>query len=330
MSSELRATARSGSNVAFVKFWGKRDPSTNVPLNDSISMTLTGAVTLTTVAYDPDLRDDEVYLDGERVLDDRARRVSRHLDRIREHYYPVYARVASMNSFPMGTGLASSASGFAALTTAAIAAHGEGLPDEATLSRWARRGSGSACRSVLGGFVRWRAGMDDRSSFAEPLFGPDWWDLRDLCVVLSARPKEMPTAQGHRLATAHPFMPARQQGLPRRIAALGAALAQRDIEVFGQLVEQEAYETQAIMLSSEPPCLVLLPSTVSFLREVRHWREDGLAVYVTLDAGPNPHLICEGSDAGAVLERIAALAPDAEVLHCRPGPGVQLVEDHLL
>ncbi len=326
----MRATARAGTNIALVKYWGARDPELNLPLNDSLSMTLSDAVTITTVAWDPDLRTDEVYLDGERILDSRATRVSRHLDRIRTDYYRMFARVASVNSFPSGTGLASSASGFAALTVAAIAAFGEGLPGEQELSAWARRGSGSAARSIAGGFVHWRAGTGDDDSVAEQVFDPDWWDLRDLCVLVSASPKEISSLQGHRLAAVHPFMGARQRNLPARLIAVQGALARRDLTTLGELVEQEALETQALMFSSTPPCLYLLPGTVALLHAVRRWREDGLPVYLTLDAGPNPHLLCEGPHQEQVLDAVETLLPRARVIANRPGPGTTLVQEHLL
>lgn len=326
----MRATARAGTNIALIKYWGARDPELNLPLNDSLSMTLSDAVTVTTVAWDPDLRTDEVYLDGERILDPRATRVSRHLDRIRRDYYRMFARVASVNSFPAGTGLASSASGFAALSVAAIAAFGEGLPDERELSVWARRGSGSAARSVVGGFAHWYAGTGDGDSYAEQVFGPDWWDLRDLCVLVSASPKEISSLQGHRLAAVHPFMGARQRSLPARLAAVQGALTRRDLSTLGELVEQEALEAQALMLSSTPSCLYLLPGTVALLHAVRRWREDGLPVYLTLDAGPNPHLLCEGEHQEQILDAVEKLLPRAQVIANRPGPGTTLVEEHLL
>ena len=176
MSDRMRATAQACSNIAFIKYWGKKNFTENLPLNDSISMTLSGAVTTTTVEWDSELTQDEFYLGGERVLDDRALRISSYLDRIRNEWYRMHARVASMNSFPAGTGIASSASAFAALSTAAISAFGEGLPGEEEMTRWARRGSGSACRSIQAGFVEWVGGNSDATSFSRQL-------CPDLCSI---------------------------------------------------------------------------------------------------------------------------------------------------
>jgi len=331
MSQVLRATASACSNIAFIKYWGKQDFDLNVPLNDSVSMNLSAAVTTTTVEWDQSLSQDELYLDGERILDSRGVRVSRFLDRIREQWYRMPARVASVNSFPAGTGVASSASGFAALATAAIGAFDEGFPDELEMTRWARRGSGSACRSIQSGFVEWTAGTSDESSLSRQFCPQDHWDLCDLIVMVSRKAKAISSSDGHRLAIAHPFMKARQEVLPARILALKGALATRDFHTFGELVEHEALEVQAIMMSGRPSALYMQPETLQVIHGLRRWREeDGLPAYFTLDAGPNVHVLCEGREAEQVLSRLQDLVPGVEVLVNRPGPGATLHDNHLL
>jgi len=326
----MRATATACSNIAFIKYWGKRDFVLNLPLNDSISMNLSAAVTTTTVEWDSSLSQDEIYLEGERILDGRGVRISRYLDRIRKDWYRMHARVVSVNSFPAGTGIASSASGFAALASAALGAFGEELPDETEMTRWARRGSGSACRSIQGGFVEWTAGTDDEGSVAQQFCPADHWDLTDLVVLVSRTPKVISSSEGHRIASSHPFMAARQELLPSRILALKGALAQRDFATFGEIVELEAMEVQAIMMSGQPPALYLQPATVALIHGVRAWREeDAIPVYFTLDAGPNMHVLCESKDAPEVRRRIEKLVPRAEILENRPGPPVRLHDEHL-
>ncbi len=331
MSPEMRGTASACSNIALIKYWGKRDFADNVPLNDSVSMTLSDAVTTTTVIWDGSLSQDEIYLDGERVLDARGVRISRFLDRIRADYYRMPARVASMNSFPAGTGIASSASGFAALATAAFAAMDQGMPDARELTRWARRGSGSACRSIHSGFVEWIAGTDDESSYGRQLAGEDFWDLRDLVVLVSKAPKAVSSSEGHAIAVRHPFMEARQRELPSRMLATKGAIAARDLAVLGAIVEQEALEMHGIMMSGEPAALYMEAGTMTLLHAIRSWREDdGLGVYFTLDAGPNVHVLCEGKDADDVRGRIEGLTPDLPILENRAGPGVRVHDEHLL
>lgn len=330
MTERKRASATACSNIAFIKYWGKQDFDWNVPLNDSISMNLSGAVTTTTVEWDPALAQDEIYLEGERVLDERGLRISRYLDRIREDWYRMGARVASVNSFPAGTGIASSASGFAALASAAIAAFHEGHPDESDMTRWARRGSGSACRSIQAGFVEWTAGSGDADSLSQQFCPPEHWDLTDLVVLVSRSPKTISSSQGHRIAVAHPFMKERQKLLPSRILALKGALAQRDFSTFGEIVEHEAMEVQAIMMSGQPSALYMQPGTIELIHAVRTWREyDGLPVYFTLDAGPNMHVLCESGHAPEVRRRIEKLVPRVEIIENRAGPGAKIHDDHL-
>ena len=331
MSEQMKATATACSNIAFIKYWGKKDFEANIPLNDSISMCLSEAVTTTTVEWSPELSQDEFYLDGERVLDDRALRTSNYLDQIREQYYRMNARVASVNSFPAGTGIASSASAFAALSTAAIAAFGEGQLGETEMSRWARRGSGSASRSIQAGFVEWVGGDDNESSYCRQVCGPEHWDLRDIVVVLSKKPKAISSTEGHRIAVSHPFMDSRQALLSSRMTALKGALVARDFVTFGELVEHEAMEVQAIMMSGQPSALYMQPDTIRLIHALRHFREAAeLPVYFTLDAGPNLHVLCEGKHAHRVEAWLKKLAPTAELLHNRPGPGTQLSDDHLI
>ncbi|MCO4768512.1 MAG: diphosphomevalonate decarboxylase [Deltaproteobacteria bacterium] len=330
MTREMRGTASACSNIALIKYWGKRDFTDNIPLNGSLSMTLSQATTTTTVIWDDTLSQDEIYLDGERVLDGRGLRVSRYLDRIRADYYRMPARVASMNSFPAGTGIASSASGFAALATAAFAAMGEEMPSDTEMTRWARRGSGSACRSIHGGFVEWLPGTSDADSTAVQLAGEDFWDLRDLVVLVSRAPKAISSSEGHKIATRHPFMAARQELLPARMLATKGAVAARDLMTLGALVEQEALEMHAIMMSGQPAALYMQPGTLKLLHAIRAWREDGLPVFFTLDAGPNVHVLCESRDAPEVRARIEQLMPGLSILENRAGPGVRVHEDHLL
>ena len=163
-----KTTVRVGSNIAFIKYWGVLDEAINIPLSNSISMTLADAHTTTTVEWDREglLEQDIISLDG-KTLDERAAiRLVRHLDRLRGLAGVDYrARVASRNNFPMASGIASSASGFAALTVAGCAALGLDF-DNTRLSAIARQGSGSASRSLFGGFVEWDQGKDDSTSVA--------------------------------------------------------------------------------------------------------------------------------------------------------------------
>ncbi|MEO8082947.1 MAG: diphosphomevalonate decarboxylase [Ardenticatenales bacterium] len=326
-----RATAVAPSNIAFVKYWGNLDHALRLPFNDSVSMNLSAATTATTVAFDDALAADALAIDG-REYDAQSpadrpaiERVSRHLDLLRGRAgVATRARVASANSFPMGTGIASSASAFAALTLAAEAALGLRL-DEAARSAIARRGSGSAARSVPDGFVRWRVAADDAGSFAESIAPSDHWDLHDVVAIVSRTHKAVGSGGGHAVATTSPLFAARIARLPRRLAAVCDAIAARDLAALGPAIEAEALELHAVALTSEPAVLYWDGATVELLHAVRRWRADGLAAWFTLDAGPNVHILCAAADAPSVIDQLAALSYVEQALDNAPSAGARVI-----
>jgi len=327
--SFVKATALSCANIAFIKYWGRKDHALRLPLNSSISMNLDNATTVTTVAFDESLRGDEVEIGGEPAPPHAARRVSEHLDRIRALAgIEVRARVASRNSFPMGAGIASSASAFAALTVAACASAGLQL-DERSLTILARQGSGSACRSIPAGFVEWHAGETSEESFAESIAPPDHWDLRDLIAIVQTEHKEVGSSRGHELAEPSPFAAARLAEAERALPVVRAAILARDFTTFGEETEQEAIRMHAVAMTSRPSLLYWSPETVRIMHAVRQWRAEGLEVYFSIDAGANVHVLCQGNDAPYVEAALHALLDVREVLVNRPGPGTRLIEQHL-
>ena len=180
----MKAAASAGSNIAFIKYWGNYDEQLRIPMNGSISMTLDAATTTTSVEFDSSLTTDHFTLNGRRANPRATARVASHLDHFRTMAHTDYkARVDSTNSFPNGAGIASSASGFAALTVAASSALGLDL-DRFELGRIARLGSGSACRSIDGGFVEWHRGDSHEDSFAAPIAPVDHWDLVDIIAIV--------------------------------------------------------------------------------------------------------------------------------------------------
>jgi diphosphomevalonate decarboxylase len=304
----LEATATAPSNIAFIKYWGNLDADRRLPFNDSLSMNLSAAYTRTRVRFLPGEGHDRVVLDGETRFGPSRDRVVEHLDRIRRRAgLRAAAVVESHNSFPMGTGIASSASGFAALTVAGCAAAGLDLT-EAELSALARLGSGSAARSIPAGFVEWRAADTDEGSFASSIAAPDHWDLRDVVAIVSREHKRHGSTDGHAAALASAFFPARLGELRQRLPLVRRALLERDMSAFGPAVEAEALSLHAVAMTGRPPILYWEPATVALLGQVARWRRDGLAAYFTLDAGPNVHLLCEGSVADDL--EAAALALD--------------------
>jgi diphosphomevalonate decarboxylase len=319
------ATAVACANIAFIKYWGNLQPALRLPYNDSLSMNLSAATTRTTVRFDPDLPEDRLTVDDERRLGGSLQRVVAQLELIRARAGLVaHAEVRSTNSFPMGTGIASSASGFAALTVAAAAAAGLEL-SEAECSALARRASGSAARSIPGGFVQWHTATVDEGSFARTIAPAAHWDLRDLVAVVSRTPKAVSSTDGHAAAVLSPYFPARLAELPGRLARVRQALLERDLAAMGPAVEAEAISLHVVALSGQPAVLYWSPATVALLHQVRAWRAQGLPVYFTLDAGPNVHLLCEARHAATLEQELQALDYVESVIHNRPGEGARVV-----
>jgi diphosphomevalonate decarboxylase len=284
--------------------------------------------TVTTVEFRPSLQVDIVTIDGQQV-EGRARdRVVAHLDRVRALAgVGEWARVSSRSSFPAGTGLASSASAFAALSLAASRAAGLDLV-ESELSRLARLGSGSACRSVPAGFSLWE-GDTDETSFARQVALQEHWDLCDVVAIVSRKPKTVSSHEGHALAPTSPLHRARLAAVRELLSAVRRGILERDLEAVGQAAEIDALAMHGVMMTSRPSLLYWLPATVAVLQGVRAWRETGMRVYFTMDAGPNVHCLCMAAEAKEVERRLRNLEGILDVLTSGPGEGVHLVDYHL-
>jgi diphosphomevalonate decarboxylase len=324
----LRVTAVAHPNLAFVKYWGKADAKLNIPANDSISVNLDAATTTTSVVFLSDLARDEVMLNGEVAGETAAAKVSAHLDRVRRLAGIVeQARVESLNDFPAAVGIASSASAFAALTLAASRAAGLDL-DERALSILARKGSGSACRSIPAGFVLWNAGDSDETSFATQIAPPAHWDLCVTTVIFNEQPKEISSSEGQALARTSPFYAARLATLGGTLDTVQSALLARDFHRFGAATEREALSMHAVAMTAQPVGRDWLtgvcywqPATVFFIHQVESWRRGGLPIYLTIDAGPNVHLLCEATHQPSLERELEKILPawGGRWLVSRPG-----------
>lgn len=334
-----KTTVSAPANIAFIKYWGARDLDRALPMNPSISMTLEHCVTLCTAELLGHAGEDEVWLaepDGGFGTPDPefAQRMKRQLDRIRQWAGRTESlRVATRNTFPTAGGLASSASGFSALTLAAVGAFGKkASPRE--LSLLARRsGSGSACRSVLGGFVEWTvpdgdANADD-GSYAHQIADAEHWDLRDVIAVVEIGPKTVSSIEGHRRAPTSPYFTKRQELLPERLDKVRRAIRERDLAALGPVIEEEAVDLHLISMSSHPPIFYWSPGSIAVLRAVRELRQEGLSAYVTMDAGANVHVICDADSEDEVAERLEDLPAVGFVIRDGIGPGPDEEKEHL-
>ncbi len=323
------ATARACSNIAFIKYWGNRDSALRLPANGSISMNLDSLQTVTTVRFDTALLTDRLILDGREQSGEVLMRVSRHLDHIRALAgVQTRALVISRNNFPTGAGIASSASAFSALTVAACAALGLRL-NERQLSALARLGSGSACRSVPGGFVEWHAGRDHDSSYAQSIAPPEHWALVDLVAIVSSAHKAVGSTGGHALAPTSPLQAARVADAPRRLNLCREAIRERNFEQLANVIEQDALMMHAVMMTSSPALIYWLPATLRIMQAVQQWRQAGLLAAFTIDAGPNVHVIAPAEFRTVLSERLRQIEGVDEVLEAVPGGPACLLNEHL-
>lgn len=321
------ATSMANPNLALLKYWGNRDQNLRIPVNGSISMNLDGLYTRTTVSFDSSLQSDELTINGRRVSGGGLERVSHFLEIIRGMAnIRQQAKVISENNFPSGAGIASSASAFAALALAGSRAAGLQL-SEAELSRLARRGSGSAARSIPGGFVEWQAGESDDDSYAFSIAGPDHWDLVDCVAIVSTSHKGTGSTEGHAIAPTSPLQAARVNDAPRRLEICRRAILERDFSSFAAIVELDSDMMHAVMMTSTPPLHYWKPASVDVMQCVRQWRAEGLLVCYTVDAGPNVHVLCPESEAHIVEKRLRQIRGVENVLVARPGGPAKIIEE---
>jgi diphosphomevalonate decarboxylase len=306
-----QATARAGANIALVKYWGKRDERLNLPAAGSISVTLSGLETRTTVTPDPTLEADCFVLDG---VEQSPERVGAVLDLLRQAAgETVPCRVESENNFPTGAGLASSASGFAALVVAAARAFGLDLAAGKT-SEFARLGSGSAARSIFGGFVEMAAGSreDGADAVAQPLLPAEYWPLEVVVAVTDARAKPVGSREGmNHTMRSSPYYPAWVETVAGDLELARRAIAERDFATLAEVGEHSALKMHASMLAARPGLIYWNAATIDCLHAVRALRACGTGVFFTVDAGPQVKAVCLPGEG----ERVA------EVLRGQPGVG---------
>ena len=321
------ATAQASPNIAFIKYWGNRDNTLRIPSNGSISMNLDGLYTRTTVRFQSSLTLDKLIINGHEVTGKGLDRISYILDLIRGMAnIHERAEVMSENNFPSGAGIASSASAFAALALAGNKAAGLQL-SERDLSRLARRGSGSAARSIPGGFVEWQAGASDEDSFAFSIAAPDHWNLVDCVAIVSAAHKKTGSTEGHAVAPTSPLQAARVADAPRRLEICRKAILEQDFNTFASIVELDSDMMHAVMMTSTPALPYWKPASLEVMNRVREWRMDGIPVCYTVDAGPNIHVICPEAEAHVVDKKLREIRGVDNVLVARAGGPAKIVEN---
>jgi len=326
----LTARARAQPNIALVKYWGKRDPALNLPERGSLSITLDTLWTQTQVSFDASLGVDHMLLDG-RDCPEGLARTSACLDLLRGlagSHLP--ARVETHNNFPTAAGLASSASGFAALVVAGSAALGLRL-EARELSILARRASGSAARSIFGGFVEMRAGVgaDGSDAYAVPVLGAAAWPLCVVVAVTSSQAKTVHSGPGMQLTRrTSPYHAAWLATVDDDLAAARTAIERRDFAALAAVGERSCLAMHADMLASRPALIYWIGATLECIHVIRELRErEGVEAFFTVDAGPQVKVVCTPAAASRVAAALGGVVGVQEVLVSGLGGGAHLLGD---
>ncbi len=321
---KITSYARAGANIALVKYWGKKQAALKIPYNSSLSMTLDRLYTDTGICFHAG-GEDIFYLNGQRQEQAETAKISIFLDRFRQlsgRRERVF--VSSYNNFPTAAGLASSASGYAALAAAAGQLFLPGIDDRA-LSRLARQGSGSACRSLFGGFVVWHAGTDDASSYAERLAAADEYAM--LILLLSSGQKSRSSTAGMKAVTdSSVFFAAWVKQAEQDFAEMRRAVLAGDFSRIGQIAEANCLKMHATTWGCAEPFTYLQPDSLEAMERVRRLRQQGIEAYFTVDAGPNVKIFCRRADLLRVMEQMEQYYAKEQLLPAYAGAGYQIKE----
>ena len=321
----MRAKAVAHPNIALVKYWGKADVERNLPAVGSISITLDTLTTTTRVCLDPELDRDELVLDGRPASGERTARARFCLDlfrRLRPDLPPVL--VESENSFPTAAGLASSASGFAALVTAVNAVLESPLGSD-ELAEISRRCSGSAPRSLYGGYVELALGGD--GTIVRPILDRREWPLEVVIAITSTVAKAVGSTEGMELTrTSSDFYGSWVASSPDDLAAARTAIAAHDFEALAAVAEASCLKMHAVAMAAQPGLIYWNGTTVECLHRVRDLRRRGVPVFFTIDAGPQLKAVCDHGSSDQVAAALGEIPGVVEIVRCGLGDGAQVVE----
>lgn len=320
--------ARAHTNIALIKYWGKRDKELFLPQNSSLSLTLDAFYTDTKVVFDEAFTADSFYLNGKLQYEKEMLKISRFLDLFREYTSEGrFARIESLNFVPTAAGLASSASAFAALALATSTALQLDLsPQE--LSTFARRGSGSSTRSLFGGFVEWDMGTCSADSMAHPVDDADW-GVGMIILAVNTAEKKIASRVGmdHTVATS-PFYQAWKETAAADLVAIKKAIAERDFETVGEITEHNGMKMHATTLSANPPFTYWTADSLRAQEAVRDVRERlGLPAYMTMDAGPNVKVLCREKDMPVLVEALRKYLPAEQIITSLPGRAAHVLTE---
>lgn len=331
----MKSTAIANSNIAIIKYWGKKDYELNIPTNNSISFTMDDQLqTVTTVEMDNSLKQDELYLNGEKATEKETSRVQKFMNMIRQKTKSIIrAKIYSKNNFLKSAGLASSASGFAALAGAVSKAAGLNISLR-EISTLARQGSGSAARSIFGGAVEWKAGneADGSDSYSLQLSPPEKWKhLRNVIAISAEGEKKVSSIDGMKRIKTSELFQCRLKGMKNRLKNVREAIKKSNFQDMAVDIMRDSNNMHAIMLESWPPALYLSGISFEVINKV-HELNDSYGKYVaayTFDAGSNAHVYTTDAYSSQVGKLLNEIPGVKKVLTCSVGEGIRFSDKHL-
>lgn len=318
---------KSGTNIALIKYWGKKDEKLKTPLNNSISMTLDKLYTLTSAEI-INSEKDEVFFNNEKASLDNELKIVKFIDLFRKHFDKtnLKLKITTENNFPTASGLASSASGFSALSVAVAKALELNLsPQE--LSTYARLGSGSASRSIFGGFVEWQKGelADGSDSYAVQLANENHWDLNMIVVIVEDKKKAKSSTDGmSETVKTCPFYPAWLETIDKDLNEVRSGILEKNFEKVGQTMEHNCLKMHATMITSNPATIYWKPKTMEIIHLVRELRNNGIPCYFTIDAGPNVKILVEKHNTHKIMDFLDKIS-DIQAIVCSSGKGYEIL-----
>lgn len=327
-----KSTAIANANIALVKYWGKRNKELILPYNSSISMTCDGLFTITTVEFSDKYEKDIIIINDEELQKDE-KDILGHLERIRKMAgIEEKVKVVSKSNFPVAAGLASSASGLAALTLAATKAAGLDLKQK-DLSILARQGSGSACRSIYGGFVEWLKGEkeDGSDSYAKQLVDENYWpEFRMIVTILSEEKKKIGSRSGMaQTVKTCPYYQGWLKTVEEDLRIIKEGILEKNFTKVGLQAEYNCLKMHALMITTRPPIIYWRSTTMEIIQHVINWRQEGLECYFTIDAGPNVKVLCLQKDEKEINKRLLGLEGTIKTIITKPGDDAKIIDRHL-
>lgn len=315
---------RAHTNIALIKYWGKANAELRLPLMSSLSMTLDAFYTDTTIEKTND--DPAFYLNGKKQDSKQSQRVFSYLAKLQNKFgFHDNLIVKSVNHVPTSAGLASSSSAFAALAAAFCQCYNIQV-DKKELSRLARSGSGSACRSIFGGFSVWQKGDSDESSYAYALDEHPQMDLHLLAVELNTKQKKISSTSGMKEAQSSPFFNPWLERNESELKQMITAIKNNDFTALGELAELNANEMHAINLTAQPEFTYFEPDTIRAIKLVEDLRKEGIECYYTIDAGPNIKVLCRLRNSKEIVERFKSVFNNVNIVIANFGPGITYLD----